>query len=84
VDIGQLAVLHGVAAKGRGARIGAGATYRDLLESEVLRELYPLLIEATTSIGDLQVRNRGTIGGGLAHADPASDMPAVMLALDAV
>lgn len=83
VDIGQLADLHGVAAKGRGARIGAGATYRDLLESEVLRERYPLLIEATTSIGDLQVRNRGTIGGGLAHADPASDMPAVMLALDA-
>lgn len=83
VDIGHLADLHGVAAKGRGARIGAGATYRDLLESEVIRERYPLIAEATAGIADLQVRNRGTIGGGLAHADPASDMPAVMLALDA-
>ena len=83
VDIGQLAELQGVEAKGRKVRIGAGTTYRDLLESAVLRERYPLLVEATSSIGDLQVRNKGTIGGGLAHADPASDMPAVMLALDA-
>src|SRR5207245_1935760 len=83
VDIGHLAELKGVAAKGRGARIGAATTYRDLLESELLRERYPLLVEATYTIGDLQVRNAGTIGGGLAHADPAADMPAVMLALDA-
>jgi carbon-monoxide dehydrogenase medium subunit len=83
VDISRLEELKGIAEKGRGARIGAGATYRDLLESGLLRERFPLLVEATETIGDLQVRNRGTIGGSLAHADPASDMPAVMLVLDA-
>jgi aerobic carbon-monoxide dehydrogenase medium subunit len=83
VDISRLADLKGIAEKGRGARIGAGAIYRELLESELLRERFPLLVEAAETVGDLQVRNRGTIGGSLAHADPASDMPAVMLVLDA-
>jgi carbon-monoxide dehydrogenase medium subunit len=83
VDISRLEELKGVDEKGRGARIGAGATYRELLDSELLRERFPLIAEATETIGDLQVRNRGTIGGSLAHADPVSDMPAVMLALDA-
>ena len=83
VDISRLEELKGITEKGRGARIGAGATYRELLESELLRERFPIIAEATEIIGDLQVRNRGTIGGSLAHADPVSDMPAVMLALDA-
>jgi carbon-monoxide dehydrogenase medium subunit len=83
VDISRLEELKGIAEKGRGARIGAGATYRELLESELVRERFPIIAEATETIGDLQVRNRGTIGGSLAHADPVSDMPAVMLALDA-
>jgi aerobic carbon-monoxide dehydrogenase medium subunit len=83
VDISRLEELKGVEEKGRGVRIGAGTTYRQLLDSELLRDRFPLLTEATETIGDLQVRNRGTIGGGLAHADPVSDMPAVMLALDA-
>ncbi len=83
VDVGGLDELKGIEAKGRGVRIGAGTTYRDLLDSALIKEKYPLIIEATNGIGDTQVRNRGTIGGGLAHADPASDMPAVMLALGA-
>ncbi len=83
VDVSHLAELRGIEEHRRGARIGSGATYRELLESELLRERFPLIGECTHGIGDLQVRNRGTLGGSLAHADPASDMPAVMLVLDA-
>jgi carbon-monoxide dehydrogenase medium subunit len=83
VDISDLAELRGVTEHRRGARIGSATTYRELLESELLRERFPLIAECTENIGDLQVRNRGTVGGSLAHADPASDMPAVMLVLDA-
>ena len=83
LDIAGLAELRGVEEYRRGARIGATTTYRELLESELLRERFPIVAECTENIGDRQVRNRGTIGGSLAHADPASDMPALMLALDA-
>jgi aerobic carbon-monoxide dehydrogenase medium subunit len=83
LDIGGLAELRGVAEHRKGARIGALTTYRELLDSELLRERFPIIAECTENIGDRQVRNRGTIGGSLAHADPASDMPTVMLALDA-
>ncbi|PYO72694.1 MAG: carbon monoxide dehydrogenase, partial [Gemmatimonadetes bacterium] len=61
----------------------AATTYRELLESKELKAGYPLIAEVTEHIGDLQVRNLGTIGGGLVHADPAADMPPVMLVLDA-
>jgi carbon-monoxide dehydrogenase medium subunit len=83
LDIGGLTELRGVEEYRRGARIGATTTYRDLLESQLLHDRFPLIAECTENIGDLQVRNRGTVGGSLAHADPASDMPAVMLVLDA-
>lgn len=83
VDIGGLTELRGIAEHRRGARIGATTTYREILASELLRERFPLMLETTESIGDVQVRNCGTLGGGLAHADPAADMPAVMVALDA-
>lgn len=84
VDIGQLPQLKGVKAAGGGVAIGAATTYRELLESKLVRDKYPLMAEVTEHIGDLQVRNAGTIGGGLAHADPAADMPPVMLLLDAM
>lgn len=83
MDIGHLAKLQGVQKARGGVRIGAATTYRELLDSELLQERYPLIGEVTEGIGDRQVRNLGTIGGSLAHADPASDMPAAMLALDA-
>jgi len=83
LDIGGLADLRGVEEYRRGARVGAATTYRELLESDLLRERFPIIAECTENIGDRQVRNRGTIGGSVAHADPASDMPSVMLALDA-
>jgi carbon-monoxide dehydrogenase medium subunit len=83
VDISHLTELKGVQEFKKGARIGALTTYRELLESDLIRERFPVIREVTENIGDLQVRNKGTIGGSLAHADPASDMPAVMLALDA-
>ncbi|MBA2458881.1 MAG: FAD binding domain-containing protein [Gemmatimonadales bacterium] len=83
LDVSELSELRGIDEHRRGARIGAATTYRELLESELLKERFPLVGECTDGIGDLQVRNRGTIGGSLAHADPASDMPSVMLALDA-
>ena len=83
VDIGQLRELKGITKAGGGMKIGAATTYRELLESKELKALYPLIAEVTEHVGDLQVRNAGTIGGGLAHADPAADMPPVMLVLDA-
>lgn len=83
LDISQIDELRGIRHEGGKVRIGAATTYRELLESDALVQSHPLIGEATRHIGDLQVRNRGTVGGGLVHADPASDMPAVMLALDA-
>jgi carbon-monoxide dehydrogenase medium subunit len=83
VDIGGLG-LGDVAERDGELVIGALATWDELERADVLRRpAYQALAECAAGIGDLQVRNRGTIGGGLAHADPASDMPAVTLALGA-
>ncbi|HEY7683175.1 MAG TPA: xanthine dehydrogenase family protein subunit M [Gemmatimonadales bacterium] len=83
VDISRLEELRGVQEYKKGVRIGATTTYRDLVASALLRERCPVVADVAGEIGDIQVRNRGTIGGSLAHADPASDMPALMIALDA-
>jgi carbon-monoxide dehydrogenase medium subunit len=82
VDIGRLAELKGVRRMDDGRlAIGALTTYTELSESPVAA--YGLFRDVLPEIGDVQVRNRGTIGGAVAHADPASDMPAVLLALQA-
>ena len=83
VDISRLEELRGITEHKKGARIGATTTYAELATNPILRERCPVVAEVAADIADIQVRNRGTLGGGLAHADPASDMPAVMLALDA-
>ena len=82
VDIGRLPGLRGVRQRDDGwLAIGALTTYAELLESPAAE--YGLLRDALPHIGDVQVRNVGTIGGSIAHADPASDLPACLLALEA-
>ncbi len=82
VDIGRLPGLRGVRQLDDGRlAIGALTTYAELLESPAAE--YGLLRDALPHIGDVQVRNLGTIGGSIAHADPASDLPACLLALEA-
>ena len=83
LDIARLPELRGISVTDDRIRIGAATTYRELLACEPLCEAVPLIAEVTENIGDIQVRNLGTIGGALAHADPSADMPAAMLALDA-
>lgn len=83
VDISAVPQLRGITEIPRGLRIGSATTYAELLASPLVRKRAPLIAEACRGIGDRQVRNLGTIGGGIAHADPASDMPAVLLALGA-
>jgi carbon-monoxide dehydrogenase medium subunit len=83
VDIGPVEVLRGIREDGNFLVIGALTTHDEIASSPVVRTKAPLLAEAAAQIGDVQVRNRGTIGGALAHADPAADYPAVALALAA-
>jgi carbon-monoxide dehydrogenase medium subunit len=83
VDIGRIPGLDGIEADGDGVRIGALATHASVAASGTVRAACPVLAEAAALIGDRQVRNRGTIGGSLAHADPGADYPTVVSALGA-
>jgi len=83
VDIGLIRGLDGIALAKDKVTIGALATHDAVEHSQALRDHCPLLPETAAVIGDMQVRNRGTIGGSLAHADPAADYPGAVLALDA-
>ncbi|MBI3971880.1 MAG: xanthine dehydrogenase family protein subunit M [Chloroflexi bacterium] len=83
VDIGRVPDLSGIRLDGGTLVIGAMTTHREIERSSAVKERCPLLAEVAPHIGDVQVRHRGTIGGSLAHADPASDWPAAILALDA-
>lgn len=83
VDIGRLAELQRVEVVGDRLHVGAMVRHVELERSGTVREHVPLLADTARQVGDVQVRNRGTIGGNIAHADPAADYPAVTVVLGA-
>jgi aerobic carbon-monoxide dehydrogenase medium subunit len=83
VDVGRLDALRGVRDDGDALSIGALTTHYDVTRDPLIKEHCGLLAEAAETVADPAVRHRGTIGGSLAHADPAGDLPAVIVALDA-
>jgi aerobic carbon-monoxide dehydrogenase medium subunit len=83
VDLTRVAELRGVREEENALVIGAMTTHSDVLSDPLIARYAPLIAEATETVADRQVRHRGTFGGALAHADPAGDLPAVALAMDA-
>jgi aerobic carbon-monoxide dehydrogenase medium subunit len=83
VDVGRVEEMRGVREDGDHLVIGAMTTHHDVLGNALVREHCGLVVEATKTVADPAVRHRGTFGGALTHADPAGDLPAVVLALDA-
>ncbi len=83
IDIARIPGLAGISEKNGKLEIGAGTTHHAVATSDLLRSMCPVIADCASEIGDPQVRNRGTMGGSLAHSDPSADYPAVMLALDA-
>ena len=83
IDITGLAALKGIKEEDGEIVIGSAVTYADIANDKLIKSKLPFFAEAVPQIGDLQIRNHGTIGGSLAHADPAADWPALVLATDA-
>ena len=83
IDIARIPGLSGIRQQGDTIEIGAATVHHEVATSAALQKMCPMLADAAATIGDPQVRNRGTLGGSLAHADPAADYPAAMIALDA-
>jgi carbon-monoxide dehydrogenase medium subunit len=83
IDINRIPELRGIREEGGVIRIGAMTSENELIASRLLQDKLPLLPEAALLIADPQVRNRGTIGGDIAHGDPGNDHPAIAMALDA-
>jgi carbon-monoxide dehydrogenase medium subunit len=83
VDISRIPELSGIRKKGDKIEIGAGTVHHEVATSQLLQQACPMIADTAATIGDPQVRNRGTLGGSIAHADPSADYPAAMLALDA-
>ena len=81
IDLGKVGALSYIRESGGGVAIGAMTTYYDIINSATVQSLAPVVAEAAAQVADPQVRNLGTIGGSLAHSDPAADLPAVMLAV---
>ena len=82
IDVGRIGDLSYVREDGDAIAIGALTRHKDVAESALLREHCPIVASVAGQVGDPQVRHRGTIGGSIAHGDPASDLPSVVLALD--
>ncbi|MDY0393785.1 FAD binding domain-containing protein [Virgibacillus halophilus] len=83
IDIHQLEELRGIRLEGESVKIGALTTQRELEKNTLIMECFPVLKEAVRFIGHVQTRNRGTVGGSLAHADPSAELPLSFLALNA-
>ncbi|GEO06536.1 carbon monoxide dehydrogenase [Adhaeribacter aerolatus] len=83
IDIGDIPALKGIQEEDGEIVINAGTTHNDILHNDLIQRHLPFFHDAAKMIGDEQVRNRGTMGGSLAHADPAADWPALVLAADA-
>jgi carbon-monoxide dehydrogenase medium subunit len=83
IDLGTVPGLRGVRTEGNQLLIGALTVHADLASSDPIGKHVPGLADAASVIGDMQVRNRGTIGGSVAHADPAADLPVILTALNA-
>ena len=83
INIGGIGSLKGISESDGKLVIGALTTHHELESSDLVQQRVPVLAQTAAEIGDVQVRNKGTIGGSLAHADPAADWPATILALDA-
>jgi carbon-monoxide dehydrogenase medium subunit len=83
VDLSRIAELNGISESGGEVRLGALTTHFQVESSAAVRKSCPLLAETAAAIGDVQVRNMGTIGGSVAHADPSADYPAALQALEA-
>lgn len=84
VDIGGIDAMTGIDARDDATHIGANTNYATIADSDTVWENAPVVAEAAGAVGDIQVRNRGTIGGNIAHSDPAGDPPAAVLVADAV
>ena len=84
VDLRKLEGLDRIDIGKDGVRLGAKVRWRDILDSEELRKAHPLLVAAIEHVAHYQIRNRGTVGGSLAHADPAAEMPGIAVACDAL
>ena len=83
VDVSGVGEMTGVREEGDAIVIGAAVTHADVIANPLVRRHAPLVVEATKTVADRQVRHRGTFGGSLSHADPAGDLPSVAVALDA-
>lgn len=83
IDVSKIDALQGIKDENDQIIIGAATTHAEIAASKLLADAIPMMVQAASAIGDIQVRNAGTIGGSMAHADPAADWPAVLLASNA-